>query len=148
MFINKKIYHMQMKVLCILAISFALSACISRLSRPEISGQVIDQFDQPLGQVKVGETQTDMQGNFRLKERRYAAFLLKEIMYMEAPPVFVQERLNKQGYQPCDLQYFNSHGGGQRKGAQWKVGKIILQSNLNTAKQDEIPDCTVKTQEK
>lgn len=51
MFINKKIYHMQMKVLCILAISFALSACISRLSRPEISGQVIDQFDQPLGQV-------------------------------------------------------------------------------------------------
>lgn len=148
MFINKKIYHMQMKVLCILAICFILSACISRLSRPEILGQVIDEFDQPIALVQVGEAQTDMQGNFRLKERRYSAFLLKEIMYMEAPPIWVQERLNKQGYQQCYLKYFNSHGGGQRKGVQWDVGKIILQSNLNTAKQDEIHDCTVKTQEK
>ncbi|WP_227504271.1 hypothetical protein [Acinetobacter sp. ETR1] len=55
---------MQMKVLCILAISFALSACISRLSRPEISGQVIDQFDQPIGQVQVGERKPTCKATF------------------------------------------------------------------------------------
>jgi hypothetical protein len=148
MFINKITYHLQMKLLCILTISLCLSACISRLSRPEISGQVVDGRGQPIAAVQVAETQTDQHGYFQLKEQRYSAFLLKEIMYMEAPPVFFQTTVIKFGYQPCYLHYFNRFGGGQRKGAQWKLGKIILQSNLNAQGQRGIDDCTVKTQEK
>jgi hypothetical protein len=148
MFINKITYHLQMKLLCILTISFCLSACISRLSRPEISGHVIDEHGQPIAQVQVGETYTNLNGYFQLKEQRYSAFLLKEIMHMEAPPVFVQESVIKSGYQSCYLQYSHRFGGGQRKGAKWELGKIILQSNLNALGQSEIEDCTIKTQEK
>jgi hypothetical protein len=109
---------------------------------------VIDGRGQPIAYVQVGETQTNQNGDFQLKEQRYSAFLLKEIMYMEAPPVFVQETVTKPGYQSCSLQYFNRFGGGQRKGGKWQLGKIILQSNLNAQGQSEIPDCMIKTQEK
>ncbi len=130
MFINKKAYPLQMKVLCILAISFCLSACISRLSRPEISGHVVDELGQPIANVRLAETQTDQNGYFLLKEQRYSVFLLKEMMQMEAPPVSFQVTLNKLGYQTCYLQYFNRFGGGQAKGARWEVGQVILISDL------------------
>ena len=147
MFINKKAYHLQMKLLCILTISFCLVGCISRLSRPEMTGQVINAQNQPIAHVQVGEMQTDQNGYFQLKERRYYAFLLKEMMYMEAPSVFVREIVSQQGYSTCHLKYFSRYGGGQSRGAKWSVGKIILQSNSNATDPKKIGDCTVKTQE-
>ena len=145
MFINKKSYHLQMKLLCIFTISFCLSGCISRLSRPEMTGQVVDTVGKPIANVQVGEVETDQNGYFQLKERRYYAFFLKEMMYMEAPPVFVRKRVFKPNFQTCDLQYFNRFGGGQRKGAKLVVGKVILHSSLNEKEQNEINDCDVKT---
>jgi len=148
MFINKKTYHLQMKLLYIFTISFCLTACISRLSRPEMTGQVVDESGQPIPLAQIGESISDDHGFFRLNERRYFAFLLKEIVYMEAPPVFVQEQVSKSGYQTCYLHYSHPFGGGQRKGAQLQLGQVMLNTNFNAKILNQFLDCTIKTQEK
>ena len=125
MFIKKK-YKSKISSLLILLIALSLTACISRLSRPEMTGQIIDEMNQPIPNVSVGESKTDKNGFFTLKEHRYNAFLLTEILVMEAPAVFVQEVVEKSGYQTCFLEYYNSYGGGQAKGAKWEVGQVVL----------------------
>ena len=94
-----------------------------------MTGQVIDSLNHPISGVKVGEVSTDQNGFFRLEERRYYAFLLTEILAMEAPALGVQESVEKAGFQTCYLQMFSSFGGGQSKGAKWEVGQIILNTD-------------------
>lgn len=129
---------MKYHTIVLVIMCFLLTACISRLSRPEMRGVVVDEHQQPLANVQVGETLTNMHGEFKLPEQRYWAFLLKEIMYTEAPPVYVRENVIKVGYTPCHLEYWSRYGGGSRKGAQYVVGTIQLipiaqQIHLETA---------------
>ena len=148
MFIKKKVLLMQMKLLCIFALSFSLSACISRLSRPEMTGLIVNYQGVPQAQVQVGEMTTDVTGQFKLKERRYYAFLVTEILYMEAPPIFVREQVSKSGYQTCYLQYRSSFGGGQPKGAKWEIGTVLLKQGADVPVTGKLQDCEVKKQEK
>ena len=64
-----------MKIFAIIMLCLALTACISRLSRPQMIGTVVNPAGQPLVGVKIGETVSDAQGYFSLKERRYNVFL-------------------------------------------------------------------------
>lgn len=53
------------------------SGCISRLSRPEITGTVLNYQNNPVAGCKVGKTITDANGKFHLKEIRYSKFLME-----------------------------------------------------------------------
>lgn len=117
---------MNFRTLMIVIMCFLLTACISRLSRPEIRGVIVDESQHPLIGVKVGETFTNAHGEFKLPEQRYWAFVLKEFMYREAPPVYVQENVIKAGYMPCQLKYYSKFGGGIAKGAQHLIGTVQL----------------------
>lgn len=136
-----------MKIIFILITCLSLSACISRLSRPLITGTVVDHEGRFLKDVQVGETQTDAFGYFSLKERRYYAFLFKEILYMEAPMLYVSEMVSLEGYRQCQIKYYNPYGGGQAKGAKWLVGQIVMspfahEDTMNPVQ--GIPACIVK----
>ncbi|TCM70970.1 hypothetical protein EC844_101244 [Acinetobacter calcoaceticus] len=106
----------------------------------------MDPQGQALKGVQVGETQTDATGHFSLKERRYYAFLLKEIWYMEAPPIFISEVVILNGYQSCKIQAHDSRGGGRAKGATWAVGQIVLYPSSSTSMQKSPEDCAIKNQ--
>ena len=109
---------------CIL--SLGLSSCISRLARPQITGFVVDYDKKPIMGCQVGETLTDKNGRFILPERRYNEFLLTEMMVMEAPPLFVFESIEKDGFE-SDIIYMSSpFGGGIQKGAKYPMDTIFL----------------------
>lgn len=136
-----------MKIIFILITCLSLSACISRLSRPLISGTVVDSEGRFLKDAHVGETQTDAYGRFSLKERRYYAFLFKEILYMEAPAVYVSEMVSLEGYRQCQIKYYNPRGGGQAKGAKWLVGQIVMSPFVNEDAINPVqgvPACIIK----
>lgn len=137
-----------MKQLIIILYALCLTACISRLASPEISGHVINEQGEPLAHVQVGESLTDVQGYFNLPEKRYHAFFLTELLVMEAPAVYVQKHVTKAGFQTCMLTYDHPYGGGQRAGAQWRVGKIVLQSVHVSDLSHKIGDCRLKNEEK
>ncbi|MFC3903604.1 hypothetical protein SAMN05421749_102406 [Acinetobacter marinus] len=131
-----------LKVLVLLCCCASLSACISRLSRPELTGQIVDRAQQPIAQVKVGEGYSDENGYFTLPERRYYAFLLKEIMMMEAPAMGFSELVEKAGYQSCQISYHSNYGGGAPKGASMALGKIVLLKGKTT--ESPVPICETK----
>ncbi|MGJ1418302.1 hypothetical protein ACR79T_01665 [Sphingobacterium spiritivorum] len=109
------------------ALTFVLlTSCISRLSRPEITGKVMDYDNNPIPDCNVGEVVTDSLGNFILPERRYNAFLLTEMFYMEAPPLHVGEVIEKAGYESDAIEMFSTFGGGRSKGAKMEIGNIYL----------------------
>lgn len=103
-----------------------LSSCISRLSRPQITGIVVDYHRNPVAGCKVGETYTEKDGSFSLSEKRYNAFFLKEIFVMEAPPLMVHETIEKDGFVKDGISIFSKWGGGQPKGALYKIDTIFL----------------------
>jgi len=104
----------------------SLQSCISRLSRPEITGVIVDYNKHPIANCKVGETVTAKDGTFTLKEQRYHAFFLTEMFQMEAPPLFVSEQIVMGGYEPDEISMFSSFGGGQGKGAKYKIDTVYL----------------------
>ena len=114
-------------LLCFLALS--LGSCISRLSRPQITGVIVDYDNKPIMGCTVGEAITDKNGHFTLPERRYNAFLLTEMMVMEAPPLFVFEPIEKEGFEKDVISISNSRGGGQAKGAKYLIDTIFLKKN-------------------
>ncbi|RZJ82278.1 MAG: hypothetical protein EOO47_01155 [Flavobacterium sp.] len=103
-----------------------LVSCVSRLRRPEITGVIVDYDKNPIPNCKVGEVLTDKNGRFKLVEQRYNAFLLSEILVMEAPPLMVFEQVEKEGFEKDAVSIFNSRGGGQRKGAKMSMDTIFL----------------------
>lgn len=102
------------------------SSCISRLARPAISGTILDYENKPLAGCKVGETITDANGKFYLKEIRYNKFFFPEIFMMEAPPLHFSENIKKQGYLSYKIEGFNRFGGGQSKGASIAIDTVYL----------------------
>lgn len=111
-------------LLCMLSIS--LGSCISRLSRPEITGVIVGYDKKPLKDCKVGEVLTDKDGHFTLPERRYNAFLLSEMFVMEAPPLFVFEPIEKEGFENDVISMSSPFGGGKSKGAKSPIDTIFL----------------------
>ena len=113
-----------------LAILFcSLSSCISRLSRPALSGTVLGYNNQPIPGCKVGEAVTDVNGKFYLKEIRYNAFFLTEMFIMETPPLHVEEIIEKPGYKTVTIAIHETFGGGKRKGAHYAMDTIFLKKN-------------------
>ncbi|WP_412465840.1 hypothetical protein [Pedobacter sp. KLB.chiD] len=113
--------------LILIAVSISLfSSCISRLSRPAISGTILDYDSKPIAGCQVGETLTDANGKFYLKEIRYHKFFFPEIFMMEAPPLHFSEKVKKEGYLSYNIEGDNRFGGGQRKGAQITIDTIYL----------------------
>jgi hypothetical protein len=110
-----------------LAVSICfLSSCISRLSRPAITGTVLDYQNKPVVGCKVGEAITDVNGRFHLKELRYNKFFLTEIFMMEAPPLHFSEIIKKDGFLSYNIEGHNPFGGGQGKGATANIDTIYL----------------------
>ena len=134
-----------MKIFAIIMLCLALTACISRLSRPQMIGTVVNPAGQPLVGVKIGETVSDAQGYFSLKERRYNVFLLKELLYMEAPPLHISEPVRLNGYQGCWISLSQPFGGGRAKGATWSLGQVVIYPNLGQDAVKSLPICTIKS---
>ncbi|TCD26689.1 hypothetical protein EZ456_12080 [Pedobacter psychrodurus] len=110
-----------------LAISICLfSSCISRLSRPAITGTILDYQNKPVVGCKVGEAFTDANGKFYLKEIRYNKFFIPEIFTMEAPPLHISEDIKKEGFLSYTIEGHNAFGGGQGKGAATSIDTIYL----------------------
>ncbi len=115
-------------LILIIAITFLFSSClVSRLSRPAITGTIVDFNNNPIPSCAVGETFTDEKGNFSLEEKRY-----REIAFIggEAPPLFVSERIEKKGYKTKEIKLFSHFGGGARKGSNWELDTIYLKSTI------------------
>lgn len=104
----------------------SFSSCVSRLARPEIRGVIMDYHRNPVADCKVGETITAKDGSFSLPERRYRKFLLSEMFMMEAPPLMVMERIEKEGFEPDDIYLFNRYGGGISRGAKHHIDTLFL----------------------
>jgi hypothetical protein len=104
----------------------SLSSCISRLGRPNISGVIVDYDKNPVAGCQVGESTTAKDGSFSLKEIRYNKFLLSEMLVMEAPPLRVEEKIEKEGFEPDEIFIWSTFGGGQRKGAKYQMDTVYL----------------------
>lgn len=116
--------HLYFILLCCSFLSF--QSCISRLRRPEITGVIVDYDKKPIANCKVGEVLTDKNGKFKLAEQRYNAFFLTEIFAMEAPPMMVNEIVEKEGFEKDAVSMFSKYGGGQVKGAKTNIDTIFL----------------------
>ncbi|MEN7551244.1 hypothetical protein AAG747_25220 [Rapidithrix thailandica] len=103
-----------------------VSSCISRLARPEITGVIVDYQKKPIANCTVGEVKTNAKGEFCLPEQRYNKFFLTEIFQMEAPPIFVSEDIEKEGYISERIKFFDRYGGGAPKGTQYPMDTIVL----------------------
>ncbi len=113
-----------------ISIIVLITSCVSRLRRPEITGIIVDYSGKAITNCKVGEVFTDKNGRFILPEKRYNAFLLTQLFYMEAPPLFVHESIEKKGFEVVDyIKQFNRHGGGAGKGAKSNMDTIYLKKN-------------------
>ncbi|WP_156142752.1 hypothetical protein [Sphingobacterium sp. SYP-B4668] len=104
-------------IVCLITSVCLFNSCISRLSRPAITGYIYDYDNKPVANCRVGETQTDENGKFYLKEIRTNRFLLTEIFAMEAPPIFFTLDIEKEGYKSYSTNFFHKYGGGRAKGA-------------------------------
>lgn len=113
-------------------ISLGLSSCISRLSRPKITGIIVDYDRQPVADCQVGESKTSADGSFTLKELRYQKFLISEMMIMEAPPYWVNAPIQKAGFEPDEIVISSKFGGGQKKGASYPMDTIYLKKQGQT----------------
>lgn len=116
----------RIKIIAVSLMALSLSSCISRLSRPHITGCIVDYDKKPVIGCKVGEAITDNDGNFILPEKRYNAFILTELMVMEAPPLMVFEPIEKKGFEKDAISMFSERGGGRIKGARYTIDTIFL----------------------
>ena len=120
-----KHFSARLAITCI-CMSILLLSCISRLRRPEITGVIVDYDKNAIVNCKVGEVLTDKNGRFKLQEERYNAFFLTELFVMEAPPLMVNELVEKAGFEKDMISIFSSRGGGQGKGAKMTIDTIYL----------------------
>jgi hypothetical protein len=114
----------------ILLIILSTSSClVSRLGRPKLTGHVYDfETKKPIAECSVGETKTDNNGFYVLKEKRYYQFTF---IGLEAPNVHVYEKVSKQGYKTNFLKAISTFGGGAPKGTHWKMPPLYLKKENN-----------------
>ncbi|MCC9070097.1 carboxypeptidase-like regulatory domain-containing protein [Flavobacterium sp. F-65] len=87
-------------------------------------GYIYDEStNTPIANCIVGESTTNELGYFNLKEIRYSEFTF---VGYEAPPLFVNEAIYKEGYEKKTIELHNPFGGGIRKGALHNMDTIYL----------------------
>lgn len=106
-----------------------LHSCVSRLIRPSLTGTIVDFDGNPIENCTVGSVKTDKEGYFKLAEIRKNRFFFTEVFAMEAPPVFVSENIQKDGYEDEHIEIFHKYGGGLPKGTQWNLDSIHLKKS-------------------
>ena len=143
-----------------------LTGCISRAAQPNVIGMVqgmVADSDElvPLADVTIISNdkivKTDAQGRFSVAERRYYAFLPKEIFYMEAPSSSIELLVGKLGYQTCRYWRVSEYGGSVKKGHTQDIGTIVLlpetsseanhDTHISITKEPPnrpVPECQVK----
>ncbi len=122
-FIKKNKKKLLLLLFLVLIVPFLF---VKRLARPEISGNILDFQGQPIQGCKVGETLTDENGYYRLPAKTYQTFFIPELLYLEAPPLFVHEHIRKDGYNEEDIHVFHRYGGGLSSKTKWKLDPIHL----------------------
>lgn len=112
----------------LILISFSFQSClVNRCKRPQITGYVYDaETKQPIENCKVGETVSQSNGSFLLKEKRYHQFTF---FGFEAPTIAVNESVKKEGYQIQNIQFIIPHGGGAKKGASHIADTLYLKKD-------------------
>ena len=113
------------KVSFMISMAILLQGCLtSRATRPKITGYVYDvETNNPIEHCSVGGSFTDVTGYYELKEKRHWEFTW---IGKEAPPVFVQELVEKEGYITDTIKSFDQFGGAAAKGAHWKMDTVFL----------------------
>ncbi len=115
-----------LKISCLALTFISLHACVSRLARPELTGYVFDQkTGEPLADVIVGEAQTDIEGYYKLTEQRYWEVCFP--LCLEAPPLYVNETVEKDGYLIQFIEFMQPYGGAGPKGTAESMEPIYLQ---------------------
>ena len=111
-------------ILLIAAINTLQSCLASRCKRPQITGYIYDfESHKPIENCNVGETISGNNGYFTLNEKRYRQFTF---FGFEAPPLSVNEKIEKEGYESQNIQFMNPFGGGARKGSLHNADTIYL----------------------
>lgn len=121
-----RFYLKKIVVFIILIVSFSsLQSClVSRCKRPQITGYIYDfESHKPIENCKIGETISSNNGYFILDEKRYREFTF---FGFEAPPLSVNEKIEKEGYESQNIQFMNPYGGGARKGSLHNADTIYL----------------------
>lgn len=117
------------RLLFVVFISLSFQSClVNRCKRPKITGYIYDaETKQPIENCKVGETLTQSNGSFSLKEKRYRQFTF---FGFEAPTLSVNEPIQKEGYEPQNIQFMQPFGGGMKKGALHHADTIYIKKNI------------------
>ena len=118
------LYKVSISIIIFLILLSVQGCIVSRTGRPELSGYIYDsETKKPLAGCKVGEVLTDTLGFYKLKEKRYVEFTFPG---KEAPPLVIQEIVEKEGYKNDTIINFSKYEGGQRKGAYRHVDTVYL----------------------
>lgn len=117
------------KILLLILASFSLQSClVNRCQRPQITGYIYDaETKKPIQDCKVGETLSQSNGYFSLKEKRYRQFTF---FGFEAPPLAVNEPIEKEGYKTENIQFIQPFGGGMKKGALHHADTIYIKKSI------------------
>ena len=113
------------KLYLLLLFCVLITSCVTKVSRPKLTGTIVDESGTPLDSCQVGETYTDKDGNFVLKEMTYKGF----ISLFGSGPTFISERVTKNGYEAKELMEGNRRGGIS-PGSVWKIDTIEMRKIL------------------
>ncbi|KAF2330837.1 hypothetical protein [Flavobacterium nitrogenifigens] len=117
------------KLVLLILVSFSLQSClVSRCERPQITGYIYDaETKRSIENCKVGETFTQSNGYFSLKEKRYRQFTF---FGFEAPTLAVNEAIEKENYQSKSIKFMQPFGGGMKKGAFHNADTIYIKKTI------------------
>ena len=112
-------------IIIITGVFSTLHSCIiSRTARPILTGYVYDSYNnQPIDSCLIGNVVTNSAGYYELEEKRYREFVMPGT---EAPPIMINEIVEKEGYESNIIEGFSKYGGASRKGAHWKMDTVFL----------------------
>ena|SRR6218665_648885 len=113
------------KIIFLILVGFSFQSClVSRCKRPQIIGYIYDsETKKPVDNCKVGETVSQSNGYFSLKEKRYHQLTF---LGFEAPNLMINEPINKEGYESQQIQFMQPFGGGLKKGALHNSDTIFI----------------------
>ncbi|KAF2338278.1 hypothetical protein [Flavobacterium tistrianum] len=117
------------KLFLLILVTLSLQSClVNRCKRPQITGYIYDaETKLPIENCKVGETLSQSNGYFSLKEKRYLQFTF---FGFEAPTLAVNEVIEKENYKSQNIQFMQPFGGGMKKGAFHNADTIYIKKNI------------------
>ena len=113
------------KLFLLLIFSTLFTSCVTKVIRPKLTGTIVDEMGMPVDSCQVGEVYTNKDGNFELEELTYKGF----ISLFGSSPVFISERISKEGYELKELIAGNNRGGIS-PGSVWNMDTIRLRKIL------------------